>query len=109
MESSGQIAASTAPALTRPRLEAASPRYGERLIYWLLAACAGISVLTTTAIVFSLLIPTVEFFGEVPVVDFLLGTDWGPTFTPAITTAARGLRSPTSSNVAMSLKPLGPL
>ncbi|GIK78767.1 MAG: phosphate ABC transporter permease subunit PstC [Actinomycetes bacterium] len=61
---------------------AASPRYGERLIVAGLAACAAISVLTTTAIVVSLIIPSVEFFGEVPITDFLFGTDWGPTFTP---------------------------
>lgn len=70
------------PVAGRPRLEAASPRYGEKAIYLILAACAGISVVTTTAIVVSLLIPTVEFFGEVSVVEFLLGTDWGPTFQP---------------------------
>jgi phosphate transport system permease protein len=68
--------------VSRPRLEAASPRYGERAIYWILAACAGISVITTGAIVLSLLIPTIEFFGEVPIFDFLFGTDWGPTFQP---------------------------
>jgi phosphate transport system permease protein len=82
MESSGHIAASQAPALTGSRLEAASPRYGEKAIYWLLAACAALSVLTTTAIVISLIVPSIEFFGEVPISDFLFGTDWGPTFTP---------------------------
>jgi len=81
MEAS-DIAASGAAAPTKPRLEAAGPRYGEKLIVGLLAACAAISVLTTTAIVVSLLVPSVEFFGEVPITDFLLGTDWGPTFTP---------------------------
>lgn len=75
------IAASD-PAATKPRLEAASPRYGEKLIVGLLAACAGISIVTTTAIVASLLVPSIEFFGEVPIGDFLFGTDWGPTFTP---------------------------
>jgi phosphate transport system permease protein len=44
---------------------------------------ATVSVLTTTAIVVSLLIPTLGFFQTVPVTDFLFGTDWGPTFTPA--------------------------
>jgi len=63
-------------------LEAAGPRYGEKLIVGLLASCAAISVITTTAIVVSLLVPSVEFFGEVPITDFLFGTDWGPTFTP---------------------------
>ena len=76
------IAASGPAALTKPRLEAASPRYGEKLVIGLLAASAAISVITTTAIVVSLLVPSVEFFGDVPIKDFLFGTDWGPTFTP---------------------------
>jgi phosphate transport system permease protein len=82
MESSGNIAASQVPAVPRPRLEAAGPRYGERIIYWLLAGCAALSVVTTTAIVISLIVPSVEFFSEVPIGEFLFGTDWGPTFTP---------------------------
>lgn len=81
MEAS-DIVASGAAAPTKPRLEAAGPRYGEKLIVGLLASCAAISVITTTAIVVSLLVPSVEFFGEVPITDFLFGTDWGPTFTP---------------------------
>jgi phosphate transport system permease protein len=64
-------------------LEAPSPRYGEKTIQGLLALCAAVSVATTTAIVISLLTPTLSFFGEVPVTDFLFGTDWAPTFTPA--------------------------
>lgn len=64
------------------RLEAQSPRYGEKLIEGSLLACAVLSIITTTAIVFSLVEPAVEFFGEVPVGDFLFGTDWGPTFNP---------------------------
>jgi phosphate transport system permease protein len=81
MEAS-DIAASGPAAFTKPRLEAASPRYGERAIYYALAACAAISVITTTAIVVSLLVPSIEFFGEVSPGDFFFGTDWGPTFTP---------------------------
>lgn len=82
MESSGEIAASSPASVMRPRLEAASPRYGERAIYWALGACAAVSVITTVLIVFSLIVPSVEFFGEVPISDFLTGTDWGPTFEP---------------------------
>jgi phosphate transport system permease protein len=72
----------TGPAALPRRLEAQSPRYGEKAIYGLLAACAILSVLTTTAIVVSLVVPSIQFFGDVPVGDFLFGTDWGPTFTP---------------------------
>src|SRR5687768_341237 len=77
------IAASGPAAYSKPRLEAASPRRGEKVIYYLLAACAAVSVITTTAIVVSLLIPSLEFFGDVSPGDFFFGTDWGPTFEPA--------------------------
>jgi len=42
-----------------------------------------LSVLTTTAIVVSLLLPTFEFFGEVSPGEFLFGTEWTPQFKPA--------------------------
>jgi phosphate transport system permease protein len=74
--------AAPGPAALPRRLEAASPRYGEKAIFALLAACAALSVLTTTAIVISLVVPSVQFFGDVSIADFLFGTDWGPTFTP---------------------------
>jgi phosphate transport system permease protein len=64
------------------RLQAPGPRYGEKAIQGLLAFCALLSVLTTTAIVFSLIGPTIDFFGIVPILDFLLGTDWTPQFEP---------------------------
>jgi phosphate transport system permease protein len=64
------------------RLEAPSRRLGEKFIQGLLALCAAISVATTTAIVISLLGPSLSFFGEVPVGDFLLGTDWSPSLRP---------------------------
>jgi len=72
-----------AGSIARPRLEASSPRYGEKLIRALLGLCALVSVATTLAIVISLLVPTIGFFGEVPFVDFLFGTDWAPTFADA--------------------------
>ena len=76
------IAASGPAAFSRPRLEATSKRHGERVIYYLLAACAGLSVLTTTAIVVSLLFPAIDIFGDVSPGTFFFGTDWGPTFEP---------------------------
>jgi phosphate transport system permease protein len=45
-----------------------------------LMAAAVLSVVTTVAIVGSLLFESIEFFGEVPVADFLFGTKWSPTF-----------------------------
>jgi phosphate transport system permease protein len=67
----------------RRSLEAASPRLGEKAIKAFLALCAALSVAVTAAIVFSLLFGTIDFFREVAVWDFLLGTDWAPSFTPA--------------------------
>jgi phosphate transport system permease protein len=63
-------------------LEAQSKRYGERAIQWLLALCAVLSVLTTTAIVISLIGPTIGFFEIVPADDFFFGVDWTPQFEP---------------------------
>src|SRR5918996_2272154 len=74
--------AASGPAGTPRRLEAASPRYGEKVIFALLASCAILSVVTTTAIVIALIGPTIGFFGDVPVGDFLFGTDWTPQFEP---------------------------
>jgi len=65
------------PDPSRP-LVAASPRRGERLIFVLLAACAVISVATTTAIVVSLLSPTIGFFQEVSFGEFFSSDTWSP-------------------------------
>jgi phosphate transport system permease protein len=54
-------------------------RYGERVIEGLLAACAVISVVTTTAIVISLLSPTIGFFEEISFSDFFSFDTWAPT------------------------------
>ncbi|HEX2097085.1 MAG TPA: phosphate ABC transporter permease subunit PstC [Solirubrobacterales bacterium] len=63
-------------------LESSSPRYGEKAIQGLLALCAVLSVLTTTAIVLSLLGPTIGFFQVIPAGDFFFGIDWTPQFEP---------------------------
>jgi phosphate transport system permease protein len=55
---------------------------GEKAIVGLLALCAVLSVLTTTAIVIALIGPTVSFFGDVSLGEFF-STDWFPTFQPA--------------------------
>lgn len=62
---------------SRP-LVAARPRYGEYVIKVLLAACAVISVGTTTIIVISLLTPTVDFFEEVSFSEFFSTDTWAP-------------------------------
>ncbi len=63
-------------------LQASKPRYGEKAIHGLLAACGILSVLTTTAIVISLIGPTIGFFEIVPIDEFLFGTKWAPQFEP---------------------------
>ena len=60
-------------------LEAASPRYGEKAIKAFLAGCAVLSVLTTTAIVVSLLGPAIGFFEVVAPGDFFLKKEWSPS------------------------------
>jgi phosphate transport system permease protein len=55
-------------------------RVGELLIQAILFLAAAISVVTTLGIVLSLLLPALEFFGEVSVWDFLTGTTWTPLF-----------------------------
>lgn len=64
------------------RLQAQSKRYGERAIKLLLALCAILSVVTTTAIVISLIGPTIGFFEIVPADEFFFGIDWTPQFEP---------------------------
>jgi phosphate transport system permease protein len=66
------------PAAIRSRLETARPRYGEKAIEGFLAACAGLSVITTTAIVISLFGPALGFFSDVSPGDFFLKTEWAP-------------------------------
>ena len=43
-----------------------------------LLGAAALSVLTTLAIVGSLLKETISFFGDVPIGDYLFGTKWTP-------------------------------
>ncbi len=52
----------------------------ERLVGALLFLCGLISVLTTVGIVVVLVRESLGFFGEVPVVEFLTGTEWTALF-----------------------------
>lgn len=84
MEARDTIAATGAGGAEQPPrpLVAASPRRGEKVIFGLLALCTLISVITTTAIVLSLLSPTLDFFGEISIGDFLSFDDWAPLQEP---------------------------
>jgi phosphate transport system permease protein len=81
MEATG-IGAGPAGGIPPRRLQAPSRRYGEKIIFGLLALCGILSVVTTTAIVVSLIGPTVGFFEVVPVDDFAFGIEWFPQFEP---------------------------
>jgi phosphate transport system permease protein len=56
------------------------PRYGELAIKAVLFTAASVAVATTVAIVVALLFPTVQFFSEIPITDFLFGTTWTALF-----------------------------
>ena len=58
-------------------------RYGERLVMVLLGGSAALSVGITVAIVVALVRPSIDFFREVRVWEFLTGTRWAPTFSDA--------------------------
>jgi phosphate transport system permease protein len=70
----------TAASRSLARLEAARPRYGERVIVALLFLCAVLSVVVTAGIIVALLQPSVEFFRAVNPVKFFTGTVWSPLF-----------------------------
>lgn len=67
---------------SRP-LVATRSRWGEKLIHAALVLCAAISVVTTVAIIVALLTPTVDFFGEVALGEFLSFDDWAPAAAEA--------------------------
>jgi phosphate transport system permease protein len=64
----------------RRSLRQMSPRRGEAIMRAILVVAASVSILTTVGIVLSIVIPSVEFFREVPLWDFLTGTVWTPLF-----------------------------
>jgi phosphate transport system permease protein len=67
---------------TAPRgITAAPRRWGERAIEGALFLCALFSVAITVGIVFALVGPSIDFFGEVSPADFFFGTEWSPLFS----------------------------
>jgi len=57
-----------------------STRVLEWIIERLLFLCAALSVLTTAGIIVVLAVETFAFLREVPLLDFLTGTEWTPLF-----------------------------
>ncbi|MEY3407477.1 MAG: Phosphate transporter, inner rane subunit PstC [Actinomycetota bacterium] len=64
-------------------LAARSPRYGDRAARLFLQLAAALSVAITIGILIALLQPSIEFFRQVSIVDFLTGTRWAPRFADA--------------------------
>ncbi len=79
MEARDALATGDLAGKPRGSLVASRRRWGEKLIEASLVACAVISVVTTTAIVISLLTPTIGFFEEVSFGDFFSFDTWAPT------------------------------
>lgn len=52
----------------------------EKIIEKVLALCALLTILTTVGIIGILLYEAIGFFREVPIIDFLTGTEWTPLF-----------------------------
>ena len=50
----------------------------EKMLQWLLVACASLAVLTTIGIVLSVLFEALRFFNQVSIFDFMFGTHWSP-------------------------------
>jgi phosphate transport system permease protein len=50
----------------------------ERVVKYVLLACASIAVLTTIGILFSVLFETIRFFGKISPIEFLFGLQWSP-------------------------------
>ena len=75
------VGAPPVPAVAR--ITRTQRRLGEQAIKGLLALCALVSVATTLGIVVALILPSLDFFREVSLVDFLTGTEWAPLFEPA--------------------------
>ena len=59
-----------------------SKRTQEKSAIWTLRFAASVSILTTLAILITLLYQSILFFREIPIWDFLLGTKWTPLFKP---------------------------
>src|SRR4026207_70494 len=70
------VTARSAPAAGLRR----STKRFEFLIEWTLFLCALLSIGTTAGIIIVLAVETFAFLREVPITDFLFGTEWTPLF-----------------------------
>jgi phosphate transport system permease protein len=70
----------TPSALLESQARSLGIRRFERLIEWALFLCAFVSIATTAGIVLVLAVETLAFLRDVPLTDFLFGTEWTPLF-----------------------------
>jgi phosphate transport system permease protein len=85
MPAAAAVLGTAAIAATYPRITAtfrARNRF-ESLVKIVLIASSAVAIFTTIGIVFSVLLETLAFFKEVSPIEFLFGTHWAPTSTPA--------------------------
>ena len=76
--------ASPRPARRPPSLTAAHHRRpGEAVAKMMLRLAAWLTIAITVGIVIALIIPSLEFFAQVSITDFLFGTRWAPRFANA--------------------------
>jgi len=73
---------SRAPA-PQPTLGRRGNRVTERGVEALLFIAATVGVVTTIGIIIALIFPTIDFFGEVSISEFLTGDAWTPLFADA--------------------------
>jgi len=64
-------------------LKSNSKRRGERAVLSVLFLSSLLTILVTIGIAWSLVMPAIDFFRQVSVVEFLTGTRWAPRFKPA--------------------------
>jgi phosphate transport system permease protein len=81
----------------------------EFLIEWTLFLCALLSIGTTAGIILVLAVETFAFLREVPVTDFLFGTNWTPLFaTPSFGVLPLVVGTVMVSTIAMAVAlPMG--
>ena len=77
LSSNGAAGSSSGAGLQPVSLKGKS-RPGETVIKAVLFAAAMISVVTTIAIIITLIRPAIDFLGEASLVTFLTGTEWAP-------------------------------
>ncbi|WP_395374112.1 phosphate ABC transporter permease subunit PstC [Marinicella sp. W31] len=65
-------------ALKKIKIDTPARRIFEKIIEIILLLAASIAIMTTVGIVLSVLFESMSFFGEVPIADFMFGTEWSP-------------------------------